>query len=140
MEKVFSGIHNAERKKNNAVSTISAVAAYSLSRALTRLTHQASLRASQGALVVESPLVQVDSGSIPGSGDPLEEGTAARSSGLARRIPRTEEPGGPQSTGCQRHDRSDQHTYPDVSPGSRSLNRWRDCSFYVPEKNGTFHS
>ena len=33
--------------------------------------------------------------------DPLEKGTAAHSSILARRIPWTEEPGGLQSTGLQ---------------------------------------
>ena len=37
-----------------------------------------------------------------GEADPLEEGTAAHSSLLAWRIPRTEEPGGPQSTGPHR--------------------------------------
>ena len=35
-----------------------------------------------------------DAGSIPGSGRPLEEGMATHSSVLARKIPRTEEPGG----------------------------------------------
>ena len=39
-----------------------------------------------------------DSGSIPGSGRPLEEGTATHFSILAWRIPWTEEPGGLQST------------------------------------------
>ena len=34
--------------------------------------------------------------------DPLEKGTAAHSSILAWRIPRTEEPGGPQSIWLQR--------------------------------------
>ena len=34
--------------------------------------------------------------------DPLEEGMATHSSALAWRIPWTEEPGGPQSTGPQR--------------------------------------
>ena len=37
-----------------------------------------------------------------GRGDPLEKGMAAHSSILARRIPRTEKPGGLQSTGSQR--------------------------------------
>ena len=37
----------------------------------------------------------------PGREDPLEEGMAAHSSILAWRIPRTEEPGGPQSMGSQ---------------------------------------
>ena len=36
-----------------------------------------------------------DVGSIPGSEDPLEEEMATHSSILARRIPWTEEPGGP---------------------------------------------
>ena len=35
--------------------------------------------------------------------DPLEEGMATRSSILAWRIPWTEEPGGLQPTGSQRH-------------------------------------
>ena len=39
---------------------------------------------------------------IPGSEDPLEEEMASHSSILACRIPWTEEPGGPQSTGSQR--------------------------------------
>ena len=43
-----------------------------------------------------------DAGSIPGSGDALEEGMATHSSVLAWRIPRTEEPGGLQSIGLQR--------------------------------------
>ena len=38
----------------------------------------------------------------PGREDPLEEGMATHSSILAWRIPRTEEPGGPQSMGSQR--------------------------------------
>ena len=37
-----------------------------------------------------------------GGEDPLEEGVATHSSILAWRIPRTEEPGGLQSTGSQR--------------------------------------
>ena len=37
-----------------------------------------------------------------GGEDPLEEGTATHSSVLAQRIPRTEGPGGLQSTGSQR--------------------------------------
>ena len=40
-----------------------------------------------------------DAGSVSGSGDPLEEGTAADSSILAWRIPWTEEPGGLRSLG-----------------------------------------
>ena len=43
-----------------------------------------------------------DLGSISGSGDPLEEGMATRSSVLAWRIPWTVEPGGLQSLGLQR--------------------------------------
>ena len=38
-----------------------------------------------------------------GQEDPLEKGKATRSSILARRIPWTEEPGGLQSMGSQRH-------------------------------------
>ena len=37
-----------------------------------------------------------------GQEDPLEKGMAIHSSILARRIPWTEEPGGPQSIGSQR--------------------------------------
>ena len=43
-----------------------------------------------------------DPRSIPGSGDPLEEDTAARSSTLAWRGPWTEEPGRLQSLGLHR--------------------------------------
>ena len=43
-----------------------------------------------------------DSGSVPGSGRPLEEGTATHSSILAYRIPWTEEPGGLWSIESQR--------------------------------------
>ena len=39
-----------------------------------------------------------------GREDPLEEGTATRSSVLAWRIPWTEEPGGPQSPGHKESD------------------------------------
>ena len=42
-----------------------------------------------------------DTSSIPGSGRPLEEGTATHSSILAWRIPGTEEPGGLQYPGLQ---------------------------------------
>ena len=47
-----------------------------------------------------------------GRGDPLEEGTAAHSSPLAWRMPRTEEPGGLQFMGLQRvgHDLATEHT------------------------------
>ena len=40
-----------------------------------------------------------DTGLIPGQEDPLEEDMATYSSILAWRIPWTEEPGGPQTTG-----------------------------------------
>jgi len=43
-----------------------------------------------------------DTGSIPGSGDPLENGMATYSSSLAWRIPWTEDHGGLQSIGSQR--------------------------------------
>ena len=43
-----------------------------------------------------------DVGSIPGSGDPMEEGMATHSSILTWRIPWTEEPGGLQSIELQR--------------------------------------
>ena len=43
-----------------------------------------------------------DTGSLPGSEDPLEEEMAAHSSTLAREIPRTEEPGGLQSMSSKR--------------------------------------
>ena len=42
-----------------------------------------------------------DSGSIPGWGDPLEEGMATHSRILAWRIPWAEEPGGLQSVELQ---------------------------------------
>ena len=43
-----------------------------------------------------------DPGSIPGSGDPLEEEMAIHSSTIAWKIPWTEEPGRLQSMGSQR--------------------------------------
>ena len=43
-----------------------------------------------------------DAGSIPGLGNPLENGMATHSSTLGWRIPWTEEPGGLQSIGLQR--------------------------------------
>ena len=46
-------------------------------------------------------------GLIPGSGRPLEEGMATHSSVLAWRSPGTEEPGGLQSIGVQRLDRTE---------------------------------
>ena len=50
----------------------------------------------------ESACNAEDTGSIPGSEDPPEEGTAAHSSILAWRIPWTEGPGGPQFMGLQK--------------------------------------
>ena len=65
-----------------------------------------NLGASQEALVVKNMPFNSgdkrDAGSIPGSGNPLQEGKAAHSSILAWRIPWTEETGGPQSIGSQR--------------------------------------
>ena len=63
--------------------------------------------ASQEA-VVKNPANAGDADLIPGSEDPLENGMATHSSILAWRIPRTEEPGRPQSIGSKRagHDRS----------------------------------
>ena len=52
--------------------------------------------------MVESVCNAGDLGSIPGSEDPLEEGTATHSSILAWRTPWTEEAGGLQSMGSQR--------------------------------------
>ena len=48
-------------------------------------------------MVKNPPASAGDTGSIPGSGDPLEEGMATHSSILARRTPWTEEPDGLQS-------------------------------------------
>jgi len=45
-------------------------------------------------VVKNSPANAGDTGSIPGSEDPLEEGMATHSSVLAWRCPWTEEPGG----------------------------------------------
>ena len=63
-------------------------------------------RASQVALVVKNLPANAgdarDAGGIPGSGKRLEEGMATHSSALAWRIPRTEEPGGLQSTESHR--------------------------------------
>ena len=66
--------------------------------------------ASQVVLVVKNLPANAgderDTGSIPGSGIPLEKEVATRSSILAWEIPRTEESGGLQSMGSQkiRHD------------------------------------
>ena len=52
-----------------------------------------------GSVVRNLPANAGDPGSILGLGRPLEKGMATNSSILAWRIPRTEEPGGLQSTG-----------------------------------------
>ena len=61
---------------------------------------------SQVALVIKNPPANAgdtrDMGSVPGSGDPLEEEMATPSSILTWRIPWTEKPGGLQSIGSQR--------------------------------------
>ena len=61
--------------------------------------------ASQVVQVIKNPLANAgsikDPGLIPGSGRFPEDGMATHSSVLAWRIPRTEEPGGPQSIGLQ---------------------------------------
>ena len=48
------------------------------------------------------PAVQENQVQSLGQEDPLEEGMATHSSILTWKIPWTEEPGGPQSTGLQR--------------------------------------
>ena len=62
--------------------------------------------ASQVVPVVKNPPANAgnarDMGLIPDQEDSLEEGMATHSTILARRIPRTEEPGGLQSIGSQR--------------------------------------
>ena len=69
-----------------------------------------SLWASEVVLMVKSLPANAgdkrDVGSIPGSGDPMEEGMATHSSILTWRIPWTEEPNRLQSIGLQklRHD------------------------------------
>ena len=64
------------------------------------------LWASEVALVVKSLPANAGDirgvGSIPGSGDPLEEGVATHSNILAWRIPWMEKPGRLQSMGSQR--------------------------------------
>ena len=52
-------------------------------------------------------------GSIPGSGDPLEEDMATHSSILAWKMSWTEKPGGLQSIGSQRvgHDQATEHEH-----------------------------
>ena len=71
-----------------------------------------------GSAVKNPPAKAGDVGSIPGLGRPLEEEMATHSSILARRIPQTEEPGGPQSMGSQRDRLSTSHT---VFKAGRSL-------------------
>ena len=56
---------------------------------------------SDGSDGKESAYNAENLGLTPGSGGPLEKGMATHSSILAWRIPWTEEPGGPQSTGSQ---------------------------------------
>ena len=53
-------------------------------------------------MVKNLPAVQETQVQSMGREDPLEKGMAIHSSILAWRIPRTEEPGGLQSTGSQR--------------------------------------
>ena len=54
-----------------------------------------------GSVAKNPPSKAGDSGSVPESGRSLKEEMATRSSLLAWRIPRTEEPGGLQPTGLQ---------------------------------------
>ena len=56
-----------------------------------------------GASAKNPPVPAGDAGSSLGLEDPLEEGTATCSSVLVCRIPWTEEPGGLQSVGSQKH-------------------------------------
>ena len=62
--------------------------------------------ASQVVLVVKNPFASagdvIDTGSIPGWEDPLEEGMSTHSNILALRISWTEGPGGLQFMGLQR--------------------------------------
>ena len=69
----------------------------------------------------------------PGGEDPLEEGTATHSSVLAWRIPRTEEPGGLQSTGLPRvrHGGAAEHT-PRSWPHTRSPAGQLGCCHHRP--------
>ena len=67
-------------------------------------THTHVAQASQVATVVKNPPAHAGNkrtGSVCGREDPLEGGTAARSSILARRSPWTEESGGLPSIGSQ---------------------------------------
>ena len=54
-------------------------------------------------MVKNSPANAEDTGSNPGSEDPLEEEVTTHSSILAWEIPWAEEPGGLQSMGSQKH-------------------------------------
>ena len=54
------------------------------------------------AVSKESACNQADPGLTPGWEDPLEKGMTTHSNILARRIPWTGEPGGPQSMDSQR--------------------------------------
>ena len=64
-------------------------------------------------MVKNPPANAGDVGSIPGSGDPLEEGMATHSSILIWKIAWTGETEGLQSTGSQgvTHDRATEHTH-----------------------------
>ena len=53
-------------------------------------------------MVKNLPAIQESQVQSLGQKDPVEEGLATHSSLLAWRVPRTEEPGGPQSMGSQR--------------------------------------
>ena len=53
-------------------------------------------------MIKRLPAVQETRIQALGQGDPLEKEMATHSSTLAWKIPWTEEPGGPQSTGSQR--------------------------------------
>ena len=53
-------------------------------------------------MVKNLPAIQESQVQSLGQKDPVEEGMATHSSLLAWRVPRTEEPGGPQSMGSQR--------------------------------------
>ena len=66
----------------------------------------------RGSVGEESTSNVGDPGWILGGEDPLEKEMAAHSSILAWRIPRTEEPGGPQFMGSQRigQDQASKHT------------------------------
>ena len=60
------------------------------------------LNSSLIQMVKNLPAMQETGVQSLGWEDPLEEGVASHSSILARRLPRTEEPGGLQFTGSQR--------------------------------------